>query len=88
MFFTHYTPESFMFTPDTYIDLFQNTKRVVTNQIIKDSRLNKAANDYITSQTQFAKMLTNNAMEIAKYSAESMTNVWFPQKKAEASSKA
>jgi hypothetical protein len=88
MLHTFYTPDNFMFTPDTYIDLFQNTKRVVTNQIIKDSRLNKAANDYITSQTQFAKMLTNNAMEIAKYSAESITTVWFPQKKAEASSKA
>ncbi len=32
-----------MFGPDFFIDTFQDTKRIVTNQIFKDPTLNKAA---------------------------------------------
>jgi hypothetical protein len=69
-----------MFTPHFFIDTFQNTKKVVTNQIFKDSRLNKAANDYIDAQTAFAKMAVNNTIDMAKYSVESISKVWFPKK--------
>lgn len=68
-----------MFTPDFFIDTIQETKRVVTNQIIKDSTLNKAANDYINAQTAFAKMLSHNAIEITKYSVDSISKCLFPQ---------
>jgi hypothetical protein len=68
-----------MFTPTFFIDTIQDTKRIVTNQIIKDPTLNKAAMDYIQAQTAFAKMLVNNAIDISKYSVESVSKVLFPQ---------
>ena len=68
-----------MFSPTFFIDTFQDTKRIVTNQIFKDPTLNKAANDYITAQTAFAKMLVNNAIDVTKYSVESISKVLFPQ---------
>ena len=67
------------FTPSFFIDTFQDTKRIVTNQIIKDPTLNKAANNYIDAQTAFAKMLVNNAIDVSKYSVESISKVLFPQ---------
>lgn len=69
-----------MFSPDFFIDSIQNTKRVVTNQIFKDPTLNKAAHAYIDAQTAFAKMLSNNTIELAKYSVDSVSNYLFPKK--------
>ena len=68
-----------MFTPEFYIDSFQSTKRMLTNKVITDTTLNKAANDFITAQTTFAKMLTKNASDLAQYSMDSISKVWFPQ---------
>jgi len=76
-----------MFTPHFYIDSFQTTKKIITDQIFKDPSLNKAAHAYIDAQTQFAKMAVNNTIDMTKYSVESVSKVLFP-KKAEASSKA
>jgi hypothetical protein len=73
-----------MFTPHFFIDTFQGTKKVVTNQIFKDPRLNKAAHDYIDAQTTFAKMAVNNTIDMAKYSVESISKVWFPKKEGTA----
>jgi hypothetical protein len=69
-----------MFTPEFYIDLFQDGKRQLTNKVIKDDVLNKAANDYITAQTAFAKMLTNNTIEMTKHSVDSISKVLFAKK--------
>jgi hypothetical protein len=69
-----------MFTPDFYIHLIQSTKRGLTDKIITDPVLNKAAHSFITAQTQFAIMLANNFAEIAKYSTDTITNKWFPKK--------
>lgn len=68
-----------MFTPDFFIDTVQETKRVITNQVFKDTTLNKAANDYINAQTAFAKMLAHNTIDLTKYSVESISKVLFPQ---------
>ena len=68
-----------MFGPDFFIDTFQESKRVVTNYVFKDPTLNKAANDYINAQTAFAKMLSHNAIDLTKYSVESISKVLFPQ---------
>lgn len=68
-----------MFTPDFYIDQFQSTKRMLTNQVFKDPTLNKACNEFIDSQTAFAKMLTKNALTIATYSVDSFSKYLFPQ---------
>ena len=73
-----------MFAPyltlDAHIEAFQETKRGLTDKIITDPTLNKAAHEYIDAQTQFAKMLSHNFTDIAKYSMDSITNKWFPQK--------
>jgi hypothetical protein len=73
-----------MFTPIFYIESFQNTKKIVTDQIFKDAALNKAAHAYIDAQTQFAKMAVNNSIDMAKYSIESVSKVLFPKKEGTA----
>lgn len=73
-----------MFTPIFYIESFQNTKKIVTDQIFKDPALNKAAHAYIDAQTQFAKMAVNNSIDMAKYSIESVSKVLFPKKEGTA----
>jgi len=69
-----------MLTLNSFIDTFQHSKKLVANQLFKDAALNKAAIDYIDTQTAFAKMLTNNAMTVAKYSVDTMTNLLYPKK--------
>jgi hypothetical protein len=68
-----------MFTPDFYIDSFQSTKRMLTNKVITDATLNKAAHNYIDAQTAFAKMLAANTVDMVKYSVDSVSKVLFPQ---------
>ncbi len=74
-----------MFTPDFYIDSFQSTKKILTNQVFKDPTLNKAAHNYIDAQTAFAKMLTANTVDMAKYSVDSVSKVLFPKKEEKTS---
>jgi len=69
-----------MFSPVFYIESFQNTKKIVADQIFKDVALKKAAHAYIDAQTQFAKMAVNNTIDMAKYSVESISKHWFPKK--------
>lgn len=69
-----------MFTPDFFIDGFQNTKRAVTNAVFKDPTLNKAAHSYIDAQTAFAKVLVNNTIDMTRYSVDSLSGVLFPKK--------
>ena len=73
-----------MFSPVFYIESFQNTKKIVADQIFKDAALNKAAHAYIDAQTQFAKMAVNNTIDMAKYSVESISRHWFPKKEGTA----
>ncbi len=79
-----YTQGGVMFSPVFYIESFQNTKKIVTDQIFKDPALNKAAHAYIDAQTQFAKMAVNNTIEMAKYSVDSISRHWFPKKEGTA----
>jgi hypothetical protein len=69
-----------MFTPHFFIESFQSTKKLVTDQVFKDPALNKAAHAYIDAQTQFAKMAVNNTIDMTKYSVESVSKVLFPKK--------
>jgi hypothetical protein len=68
-----------MFTPDFYIDLFQSSKRQLTNQVYKDDTLNKACNSFIDAQTAFAKMMVKNYIDLSAYSADSISKVLFPK---------
>ena len=69
-----------MFTPHFFIESFQSTKKLVTDQVFKDPALNKAAHAYIDAQTQFAKMAVSNTIDMTKYSVESVSKVLFPKK--------
>ena len=69
-----------MFSPEFFIDTFQNTKKAVTNTVFKDATLNKAAHAYIDAQTAFAKVLVNNTVEMTRYSVDSISTVLFPKK--------
>lgn len=69
-----------MFSINSYIDAFQLTKKTLTDRIITDTQLNKAANKFIEAQTTFAKMLVQNTENITKYFIESQCNIWFPNK--------
>jgi hypothetical protein len=67
------------FTLEAHIDAFQTTKRGLTDKIITDPTLNKAAHDFINAQTVFAKMLAKNFADLAKYSVDSYASKAFPQ---------
>ena len=71
-----------VFNMGDYIDTFQRTKTSMTNKVITDPILNRAANDFITAQTSFAKMLDNNFMMIAKHSMDSYAKNLFPKAQA------
>ena len=68
-----------MFTPDFYIELLQSSKRMATNQIFKDERMNKVANNFIDAQTVFAKMLAKNTIEMLSYTVDSMNKTIYSQ---------
>ena len=72
-----------MFTPDFYIEMFQTSKRMATNQVFKDERLNKVANDFIDAQTVFAKMLAKNTIEMLSYTVDSMSKTIYPHSEDE-----
>ena len=76
------------FTLEAHIDAFQTTKRGLTDKIITDPTLNKAAHQQIDAQTTFAKMLSKNFADLAKYSVDSFANKAFPQTKEKATTKA
>jgi len=77
--FTNYPQDiSSCLTPDAFINVLQTIKRNLTDKIITDPILNKAAHEYITAQTDFAKMLTRNFTELSKYTIDSCTKKVFP----------
>lgn len=73
--FNHYN----FYTTDYAIDTIQTFKKVLTDQMIKDPTLHKAAINYIDAQTNFAKMLGHNTVDIVKYSIDSLGKYFFPK---------
>jgi hypothetical protein len=65
-----------MFTPEFFIDTIQSTKRSVFNRIIQDEDLRRVADRYLDAQTDFAKMMVRNTIDMVKYSVDSLS----PQK--------
>jgi hypothetical protein len=59
-----------MFTPEFFIDTIQTTKKSVFNRIVQDPELQRVAERYVNTQTEFAKMLVRNAIDLAKYSLD------------------
>jgi hypothetical protein len=53
--------------PSYYIDFFQSLKRSLTNKVITDETLNKAANSFIDAQSTWAKMVAENSINLTKH---------------------
>ena len=65
-----------MFTPNFYIDQFQVTKKIVTDQIFKDQPvLQEVATRYVDAQTEFAKMLVENTVAVNKLFWDNVTSI-------------
>ncbi len=62
-----------------YIDMFQNTKKTVINNIIVDQTLNKAAHEFVDTQTAFAKRMIKNGQDVSKYFMDTQVANWFPK---------
>jgi hypothetical protein len=54
------------------VSYFQQTKKTLTNTVIKDPALNEMAHKYIDAQTQFANMLLDNTENMMKFSFDKM----------------
>lgn len=67
------------YTANFYIDTLQKTKSILTDKVITDPVLNKAAHDFLDAQTVFAKMAATNTTNIAKHSIDSISKTYFPQ---------
>ena len=65
-----------MYSLESYVDVFQHTKKKVTDKVITDPVLNKAAHSFIEAQTIFAKMLIVNTQDIAKYALDNHASFW------------
>lgn len=59
-----------MFTPDTFIDTVQNAKRFVVNTFVQDEKIKQGLHDYIDAQTEFVKVVANNAVDFTKLTVE------------------
>ena len=73
-----------LYTANFYIDTLQKTKSILTDKVITDPVLNKAAHDFLDAQTVFAKMVATNTTNIAKHSIDSISKTWFPTSKSKA----
>ena len=59
-----------MFSPEFFIDTIQSAKRSVFHRVIKNQDLQRVADRYLDAQTDFAKMIVLNAIDLAKYSLD------------------
>lgn len=61
-----------MFTPEFFIDTAQGIKQTVFNSIVQDAELRQVADRYLQAQTDFAKMMVRNTIDMAKYSVDTV----------------
>lgn len=66
-----------MFTPEFFIDTFQETKKILTHRVFTDKIVNKACINFIDAQTAFAKMLMQNTVDLSKYAVDSFAENFF-----------
>ena len=74
-----------MFEIEYYIDQFQNTKLKVFNSVVKDPVLRSAAENYVNTQSAFAKMLVANTRDLAFHSYD-IVKGFYDTKKSEGQS--
>jgi hypothetical protein len=61
--------------PSYYIESFQSLKRSLTNKVITEPVLNKAANSFIDAQTAWAKMVADNSLDLTKHYFDQIARV-------------
>lgn len=59
-----------MFSPEFFIDTIQSAKKSVFNRMITDPELRAASDRFINTQSDFAKMLVTNTIDLARYSLD------------------
>jgi len=77
--FSHTTQGNYM-NPSYYIDSFQSLKRSLTNKVITDETLNKAANSFIDAQTAWAKMVAENSIDLTKHYFDQIAKVTYTKR--------
>ena len=68
--------------PSYYIDSFQSLKRSLTNKVITEPILNKAANSFIDAQSAWAKMIANNSIDLTKHYFDQVAKVTYAKKES------
>ena len=68
--------------PSYFIDSFQNLKRSLTNKVITDPTMNKAANAFIEAQSTWAKMVAENSIELTKHYFDQLAKPVYTKKEA------
>ena len=68
-----------MYSIEFYLDYVGNVKKNITRKIINDPTLLDASEKFIDAQVSWAKSIYKVGCNLTKYSAESITKVWFPQ---------
>lgn len=77
--FSHTTQGNYM-NPSYYIDSFQSLKRSLTNKVITDPTLNKAANSFIDAQSTWAKMVAENSIDLTTHFFDQLAKTTYPKK--------
>ena len=75
-----HTTQEIIMNPSYYIDSFQSLKRSLTNKVITDPTLNKAANSFIDAQTAWAKMVAENSIELTTHFFDQLAKTTCPKK--------
>lgn len=66
-----------MYVLHTAIDTIQKTKRAVFHKIVYDERLLEVGDTFIDAQTKFAKTMVDTTVDLARYSWDAVTRVWY-----------
>ena len=63
-----------MFTSNAFIDTVQNTKKQAVETFVTDATFKKGLLEVIDAQTEFAKTVANNTVELSKVFLENFKN--------------
>lgn len=74
-----------MFTPQFFIAAIQGLKKNIITQVVQDKKLAEVANRYVDTQTEFANMLVQNTIDVARYSYDKLSDCWVVPKNDNAS---
>ena len=71
-----------LYSSNFYIDSIQKTKAALTDKVIPDPVLKKAAHNFMDAQATFAKMFADSTAAIVKHNIDTLKNTWIATAKA------